>query len=294
MSSFAFGAMVLSLPHSLERRTSIAAALSALDIAFDFFDATDAADTSLELEKKLAEPKHVLGINGRKLTFGEIACADSHRRMYKNLIDSDKPGILIFEDDVVPGGDLPEVLCWINRHAETCRNLNLIFYLGGRDGYENGAIAFSRHTYTGPSMNHSWRRVLRSSNAIYRTCGYYISRAAALSMLESEPMISTVADAWELRLRNRVIDEFWVLSPPCVFHPVAPNDSSIESARAESLETRLRLIDRYPLLVPGSKVWRFARKHLFYPALSWINYLTFFRRPCPAWAHPAKGDEWRK
>ncbi|MFZ2100915.1 MAG: glycosyltransferase family 25 protein, partial [Oricola sp.] len=51
------------------------------------------------------------------LTDSLIACFESHRRVWQTIVDRDLSMAAVFEDDIVPGEDLKNVLDWLG-HGE--------------------------------------------------------------------------------------------------------------------------------------------------------------------------------
>jgi glycosyl transferase family 25 len=266
---------IVSLEQSRARRAQITKKLVTAGVDFQFLDATDARTLAPTTIAELVDLGRIRQIQGRQLSKGEIACADSHRRLYRKLIAQELEGMLILEDDVELASDFRAVVTWVEQNALQLADSRSILYLGGREGFEDRRIAFARKSRAGPTSSQTWNRVIRSEHAVQRTCGYYITRGSAASILYHEPKIAMTADAWEHRLRQRIIEELWVLQPPCIYHPRDLDTSLIEIERNTFLKSKNRLIDRHPILVPLSRSWRFlkkvVRRAILYPVLRRIG-----------------------
>ena len=80
------------------RRMHFKAEAAREKLKFEFFDATDRK--KIPYEAMLKAGAHFRKLAGhRELKDFEIAAADSHRRIYKMMIDSNMPLALVFEDD---------------------------------------------------------------------------------------------------------------------------------------------------------------------------------------------------
>lgn len=95
---------ILSLKDSVSRHESLKEHMSYVD--YEIFWGTD----KKELPAQIINDKSFYDDNAhrntkrtkRSMILGECACADSHRRIYQDIIDNGYQRALIFEDDVVP------------------------------------------------------------------------------------------------------------------------------------------------------------------------------------------------
>jgi len=120
--------IVISLERSHERRASIDSQMKNLDLEFEYFDAVDANQLTDEDLKCYSEQEALLDF-GSALTKGEIACALSHYRVHKRIIDENLDRVIIFEDDIAIGEDFVGVL---RSRDKFPKNSELIYYHHGK------------------------------------------------------------------------------------------------------------------------------------------------------------------
>jgi glycosyl transferase family 25 len=93
---------IISLPVAQKRRKAISAALTDLGLPFEFVDAIDGRiNLPPQYEGFIDRDKARIEM-GRNLTDGEFACALSHQKVYKILLDQKIPRAIILEDDAIP------------------------------------------------------------------------------------------------------------------------------------------------------------------------------------------------
>lgn len=101
---------VINLKRSPHRRAHMEEQLRALNISHEIVDATDGSTlTEKELESlynKEASLRHI----DQVITKNEIACADSHLRIYERIVNENIPYSLILEDDVTLDPRIKEIL----------------------------------------------------------------------------------------------------------------------------------------------------------------------------------------
>ncbi|MGY5955800.1 glycosyltransferase family 25 protein [Kosakonia sp. BK9b] len=103
---------IISLKHSEERRRSVSAQASELQLDYAFIDAVNGRDI----------PANVLGFLRKKesyaITPGEIGCSMSHLLAYEKLLNSTDEHALILEDDVLIPADINERLARLAAHIK--------------------------------------------------------------------------------------------------------------------------------------------------------------------------------
>lgn len=92
-----FSCLVISQKTSLKRRKKITECLNQCDIPFDFVDACSPVDAQ-NYENSLDDDKYLKSFY-RPLSFGEIACALSHKKALEQFLSSDYANMLLLEDD---------------------------------------------------------------------------------------------------------------------------------------------------------------------------------------------------
>jgi glycosyl transferase family 25 len=270
-------ASIVSLARSSERRRVFGAQAASVGLDYEYFDAVDALDSHAHALDAAADADALRRNAGRDLGPREKACAESHRKLYAALAQSAQPGLLVLEDDVTVTPELEDVVRFFENHARGFQNEKWLFILGGREGFEDRVMVLSRRNRLRISDGLSFRKVVISHHALQRTCGYYITRAAAAGILEAEKKISHVADAWDFRLRNKTLDAVWLASRPVISHPVDPLSSLIHAERTyfETIQQRVPLPRRSKLRRLLSRVKATVKaalaRALVYPVIAFFR-----------------------
>ncbi len=92
---------VVSLADAAERRSAITAQCAALGLEPIIVDATDGrkglpADCEAAVDRQGARARA-----GRMVTDAELACALSHHRVYRRIVEEGLPGAIVLEDDAI-------------------------------------------------------------------------------------------------------------------------------------------------------------------------------------------------
>jgi glycosyl transferase family 25 len=103
-------AFFINLPKDVERRISMENQLKNLSIPYDIISATVGVNLNLGYRDKIYNHDAAIKENGHPLSDTQIACADSHRRIYEKIIKDNIPWALILEDDVVLDKRILEIL----------------------------------------------------------------------------------------------------------------------------------------------------------------------------------------
>ncbi len=101
---------VISLASAVERRAFMTEQFGKAGVGFEYFDAVD-ADT-LDIDKTGYVPNMNLICTKRRseLDPSEVACFESHRKLWERCIHDDSDHIAIFEDDIVLTTDFRDTL----------------------------------------------------------------------------------------------------------------------------------------------------------------------------------------
>lgn len=259
--------LVVSLPECADRRSEFSRRAHAAALNFEYMDAVDASNENvLRIQRAVeqAQPR----TESRRLGGREIACALSHRHIYKKAVTEHWAGCLILEDDAGFDSSLTTFIESLESASESLADKPLMIYLGGREGFEHRILVLSIWRKLTAWRGGSVRKVAASEMAIQRTCGYYVTRRACQSLLAGEANGTTTADAWDARLRDGHLSEIWVVTPPVVTHPISMDDSLIEPERRALINeyathgrARLTFLD---------KSIRLLRRRLLYPVLGLI------------------------
>lgn len=168
---------VISLQDCSRRRANISKYLDELSLPFEFIDAIDGRQgLSDEHQDKINR-----NIKDGALSDVEYACALSHMKTYKKIVEDCIPYALILEDDAIPQPDLPDYLA--TRHYESLQMISL--------GYSP--------TYVHPSNSEDIFKGFTAyqcmpSVRVVSAVGYIISFAAAKHILNNALPVNSVAD----------------------------------------------------------------------------------------------------
>lgn len=91
---------VINLPKDTARREFMEQQLTALALPFSIVPATIGSALTETERNSLYSDTLSQAENGYSLSNTQIACADSHRRIYKKIVEENLPYALILEDDV--------------------------------------------------------------------------------------------------------------------------------------------------------------------------------------------------
>lgn len=158
----------------------------------------------------------------RSLSRAEIGCALSHLMCYQQLIDSDKQGAFIFEDDCKLNSQTVNVMHAITKTPLATNAVVLLSFV----------IRYKRKIIAALTENYSLHKIMtRRTGANFLTHGYYISRQAASNLLSTLKNIDGPIDQWDRFTREKHITTYMVF-PYCVsLHQQHSENSSIEQHR---------------------------------------------------------------
>ena len=97
---------IVSLPDCIDRRESIRKRLDDLQIPFEFVDAIDGRNGLDPIYEKDIDRPGTKREQGHGLTDAEYACALSHIKVYRQIVQNNIDWALVFEDDAIPTPDL--------------------------------------------------------------------------------------------------------------------------------------------------------------------------------------------
>ncbi len=175
---------IISLAASQDRRSFMADQLHKLKLDYEFVDGVigrDYYDDPAFYDKAKA-----LRIEKRSLTPGELGCALSHQKIYRQIINDKLPYALIFEDDAEFSPDLPKVLSSL----EPMIKPNDFIQLERCDVYHKR----SARPLFGPYRLVKPRMILYGS--MCQSAGYIITKEAAARILSVNFPVYVPADSW--------------------------------------------------------------------------------------------------
>ena len=101
---------VINLPYDTARWEFMEKQLTGLQLPFSTIKATIGKNlTDIELSQ-LYSKELSLSENGYTLSNTQVACADSHRRIYRTIVEQDIPWALVLEDDVKLHPNITKIL----------------------------------------------------------------------------------------------------------------------------------------------------------------------------------------
>ena len=100
---------VINLKRDVARRDFMVEQLERLVLAYELIEAVDGS-TLTEEDMSITSPELSEQRIYRQLTRGEIGCALSHIRLWERIVREDIPEALIFEDDVLIGRNMVDIL----------------------------------------------------------------------------------------------------------------------------------------------------------------------------------------
>mgnify|MGYP001167765978 FL=1 len=235
MSIEPFGVFVLTMRDET-RMASIERQLSRLDISFEYIDATvleriEHAD--LHIEREAIQARY-----GRMLTQGEVSCFLSHRRIWQQVVEAGKPGV-IFEDDALIEDELCQFLDRLN--GASARFDVVLLGHSKKDHRRKTLYHFleplKRWTPMGPfKLGRGFKTW--PSGAV----GYVVTPAGAAKLLAATTAIQCVLDDWPyFETKGVKVQE---VRPLLVWEDFIKLDSSLEGERQTPARRKLFSIAR--------------------------------------------------
>lgn len=224
---------VVSLKRAVDRRTEISRQLASRDLDYEFVDAFDAkvADASW-LRSHVNEGAVARNMN-RPLTSPEIACCLSHRLVYQHIVNENRIGGIVLEDDVTIADGFERVYAYLGRIGSTIASAPAVYHLTAAAGQWSRDLVLRRRSAITMDSSSPFREWVPGwSGEPWGTCGYYVTQAAASSLLMATA-IETVADHWS-KWASASTGRIYIAVPAVVIHPANSTDSEIEAARRKA------------------------------------------------------------
>ncbi|MYA87757.1 MAG: glycosyltransferase family 25 protein [Boseongicola sp. SB0662_bin_57] len=233
-----FCAYVISLRDRNSRRVELAGRLAVLDFEVEIFDAIDGRRGLGSALEKEVDRRAWLRRYARPATDAELACALSHREVYRRFLETDATHALIMEDDAIVGDRL-------NTFVATKGFMSApIMLLDYGKAYVKG---------TGLPLLGVGSSAFALATTPFLATAYCVDRLTARLMLEAQSPVRQVADfPLDLPEHGGV-----ALVPRIVFSPRDKRASTI-GTRPEPTFTRKirRLLGSGHLLRCSLKQWR--------------------------------------
>ena len=235
---------VLSVEAAAERRKLFTNRFKGLEYSF-FFGADKNKFTVEEtIEKNIFNRELTIKHHRYSKTMkdGELACAWSHKMMYKEMIAKNYNRVLIFEDDAVPDENrmkqIPEILKEIPASCE------LLMWGWAKNGTATISGRLKQFVY---HIQHSIRQ-LKWSHRIIRnlyarpfskylkkagfhdfTYAYAINRAGAVKLLQMQTPIQYVADNLLAHAATNEVLNSYITYPQVFLHDTLPDGTARDS-----------------------------------------------------------------
>ncbi|UYZ61359.1 glycosyltransferase family 25 protein [Hymenobacter weizhouensis] len=220
---------VISLERATERREYIKSHFSALNVDYEIIDAVDYKQLTDHEFATLASSEAMA--KNPYLTKGMVACALSHVKIFKKIVNDNIEKALVVEDDVSLPKNIDTILREIESVVADDEVITLSYYSHSGDVTElsnKGAISLA-------SGNKLFYPV--DIECIASTMAYIITRSVAEKMADILMPISVQPDYWGVYYEKGAFKSFKCLYPiqakPAAFR------STLDYASASSLKSRL-------------------------------------------------------
>jgi glycosyl transferase family 25 len=177
---------IINLERATTRRERMIKRLSVFGIKPLIFKATDGRALKEDELQVLADKEAIKKRYNRMLSKGEIACSDSHRRVYSEIVKHHIPWAVILEDDTVPEPDFYKIVQIITK-------LNI----------KKCVIKIDSHASKDTVSTIRHRKKINGKYSIRKPVfpqwdarGYMIDLLAARALLCAYQKISLLADDW--------------------------------------------------------------------------------------------------
>jgi glycosyl transferase family 25 len=204
--------LIINLKQSLERKESMLAQFENIkqDFQIIFIDAIDKDTLTEQAVSSFCDFSH-----SERRSLGEIACALSHRKAYKYIIENNLENAVILEDDIILSSDFKSVIKLIQE--KTTKLSNYVIKLD-KSNYFRYYCSF-QNAFIVKSNNDKYKIKVPISRTTF-AWGYFIDIEAARTLLTKYPKVSYVADEWNLFkkdinlfvIRPFIVDENTVFS----------------------------------------------------------------------------------
>ncbi len=209
---------VISLPGSPDRQQAIANQLARHGLAFSWLDGVDGRRMSADERAAVYSQQRAETEGGRQLNAGEIGCALSHQKIYRQMLAEGIPLVLVLEDDAALDPEFAKCLNAVCAEVDwQSIDLLLLSHIQKYTAWGARSIAFDR-------------QLVRPLVA-YNGNGYLITLRGAERLLAQLVPVYQPADCWN-HLRKRGVLNIRGVVPYLVNHSRLSENSLIgESLR---------------------------------------------------------------
>lgn len=206
---------VVNLENAVDRRKDISNQLENLNMEYEIFSAVNGRALPEEYIDSIYDKNKAISKAYHDLLLPEMGCALSHIGIYKKMIEQDIPYALILEDDALLGQDVPEVLDLLSKKIDKTDSHVVLLSYARR--YINSKIA---------NVNDQFK-LAQIYRGVGGTHGYFLTNAAAKSLVNYLLPLWVVADKWEYFQNNKVA-QIDALLPYCIGHSIYAAESVIQ------------------------------------------------------------------
>ena len=208
---------VISLKRLPERRKFMETHLSTLGLEAEFVEAVDGLELSEATIKANYNDQGRSYTDPQRMTPTEIACAWSHRNVYKRLIDSEEQYALVLEDDAALA---PEIVPFLELIPKITSDWELIS-LSWRNLIEVIPYIFRSKFPFNPYNQHKFKlgspareyRLGETLIPIFRAVGYIVSRQGGHVLTRHNTPITSLTDHV---FANITPGKWWAVKPDLV------------------------------------------------------------------------------
>ncbi len=240
---------VINLKRSPHRRQHMEEQLRSLDLKYEIIEGTDGLELTDTDIRNLYSKERSLKHLREPLRTNEIACADSHLRVYQTILDRDLPQTLILEDDAILSRDILKILDpnflrhadydWLQLDYPTVGWPFLKKWLQGSLIYSKRNFLFIFYALlklpyiTVLSLYESWREkrcrkkglsVVSFARPLYLASAYIVTKRGAEKLIKTGRPIAFAADM--LPNKTRVMNN---LKMKAICPPLAYQDKAFDS-----------------------------------------------------------------
>lgn len=233
--------LIISLKDAMKRRAAISSDMKTLGLDFKFIDAVDGRTALPEEYETLIDRISPISKRGRHLSDAEYACALSHQKIYKLILDHCLPGAIVLEDDAILN---PGFVSFITKKSYLSRHLILLDHTGVR-----------KWPWVKPQRLPCDHCSMRLAKNAHLTTGYSISRVGAQYLRNHSFPIAATAD-WPC---DTVPLKPVAVIPRLIDHP----EPGVEMSYIDLSRTKLRTTSRS----------RHMRRGRFFTSLYWRDWL---------------------
>lgn len=217
---------IISLQNDSYRRSLLLEFLSE-NIINNYFPASDfRSQSDLELDQFMDLDKLMNNkIYNRKLTGGEIGCADSHKAIYRYMVGNNIPLALILEDDVVAMKNWKNKLEKIILELKSIKSDISYVCNIGIDYYRSVPQNIIFRSLSPLNFFKKIREVNFSKTDLWLTHSYLINLHGAKNLLHKNDRYQTTCDDWKFFYSDKILE--YIFISDCIFIQNQNLDSNI-------------------------------------------------------------------